>query len=80
MDDEEDKMARLGLDAGRFAKGDPRDLNHFHAIIGTDWRGEVAIGSLSLFSDGTASVRDDVAGRVVAFDNHADATAYALAM
>ena len=73
-------MARLGLDASRFAKGDPRDINHFHAIIDDDGQGETTIGSLSLFANGTASVRDDANGKVVMFDNHADATAYALAL
>lgn len=73
-------MARLGLDASRFAKGDPRDINHFHAIVGTRGATEAYVGMLSLYSDGTATVTEDVTGRILPFDSHDEARAYALAM
>lgn len=73
-------MARIGLDASRFCKGDPRDTNHFHAIIGTNGSVEAHIGSLALYSNGFASVLEDATGKVTAFASHDAAIAYALAM
>lgn len=73
-------MARLGLDSSRFAKGDPRDVNHFFPIVGTSGSAEAVIGTLSLYSNGTATVMDDVTGGILPFDSHDEAVAHALAM
>lgn len=73
-------MARIGLDASRFAKGDPRDVNHFHRIIGTRGKVEASVGTLALYSDGTATIMEDATGKVLAFSSHDEARAYALAM
>lgn len=73
-------MAKLGLDANRFTKGDPRDINHFFPILGTSGEATSAIGTLSLYSNGTATVMEDATGRLLSFESHGMAMEHALAM
>lgn len=73
-------MARLGLDASRFAKGDPRDINHFFPIIGTNGKVDAVIRTLTLYSNGMATIMSDATGDVAAFDSHEEAIGRALSM
>lgn len=73
-------MAKLGLDASRFAKGDPRDVNHFFPILGTNGTVDTVIGTLALYSNGRATIMDDATGEVLAFGSHDEAVGHALAM